>query len=115
MADAKDERRHTARHHHDERRDEHYGCDVPRNLSAERGWPVIDHRARLLINKGARAINVSGVGFGILQLAIGSHAPWLMWITNTVGTIFLIVLATFLYTRGREVIDDRRRSRRRDA
>jgi hypothetical protein len=55
---------------------------------------------------------VAGVGFGILQLAIGSHAPWLKWITNTIGTIVLIVLATFLYTRGREVIDYRRRSRR---
>jgi hypothetical protein len=57
---------------------------------------------------------VPTVGFGILQQAIGSHAPWLKWITNTIGTIFLIVLATFLYTRGREVIDYRR-SRRRDA
>ena len=55
---------------------------------------------------------VAGVGFGILQLAIGSRAPWLKWITNTIATIFLIVLATFLYTRGREVIDYRRRSRR---
>jgi uncharacterized membrane protein len=55
---------------------------------------------------------VAGVGFGILQLAIGSHAHWLKWITNTIGTIVLIVLATFLYTRGREVIDYRRRSRR---
>ena len=49
---------------------------------------------------------------GAVRTGLDTHAPiWLAWLGDTVWTIAVLVTATYLGLRGREVIAHRRRLR----